>query len=104
MLIKLVTYLLFGNPEEKVQKVTDAVEKLYPLANKALERLTALHEEANHTSSTVTHIQFELAERRALVDALAESNGVNVDDVLASADLPVEPPDSDVERQSEAND
>ena len=86
-----------GGTAKKLQKVMDAAEQLYSKMNEVIERLNTLEEEVEHTSTQVDHLDRDLAEQRALVEALAEQNGLDVENVLDNADLPAEPSEDDEE-------
>jgi len=87
-----------GGTAKKLQKVMDAAEQLYSKMNEVIERLNTLEEEVEHTSTQVDHLDRDLAEQRALVEALAEQNGLDVENVLDNADLPPEPSEDDEEK------
>jgi DNA anti-recombination protein RmuC len=80
-----------GGTAKKLQKVMESAEKLYAKMNEIIGELKALQQEVEDTSQQVDHLERDLAEQRALVEALAETEGIDVGDVLASADLPPEP-------------
>ncbi|MFC7133672.1 MULTISPECIES: DUF5798 family protein [Salinibaculum] len=84
-----------GGTAKKLQKVIDAAEQLYSKMNEVIERLTKLERDVEHTSTQVDHLERDVAEQRALVEALAEQQGIDVDDVLEQADLPPEPTAAD---------
>jgi methyl-accepting chemotaxis protein len=76
---------------KKLQKVAHAAEELYGKMNEVIGRLTDLEAEVERTSAQVDHIEYDLAEQRALLEAVAAAEGLDPDDVLESADLPPEP-------------
>ena len=84
-----------GGTAKKLQKVMDSAEKLYAKMNEIIGELKALQQEVEDTSQQVDHLERDLAEQRALVEALAESEGIDVDAVLDAADLPPEPDGDD---------
>lgn len=88
-----------GGTAKKLQKVMDSAEKLYSKMNEIIGELKALQQEVEDTSEQVDHLERDLAEQRAIVEALATAEGIDVEDVLAEADLPPRPddagPDSD---------
>jgi DNA anti-recombination protein RmuC len=77
-----------GSTAKKLQKVVDAAEQLYAKMNEVIQRLTTLEEEVETTSRQVDVLERELAEQRALLDAVAETEGIDVEETLAAADLP----------------
>jgi predicted nuclease with TOPRIM domain len=80
-----------GGTAKKLQKVIDAAEQLYSKMNEVIDRLNGLEEEVEHTSSQVDQLEHDVAKQHALLEALAEQEGVDVESVLADADLPPDP-------------
>lgn len=80
-----------GGTAKKLQKVTNAAEELYTKMNEVIGRLQALETEVERTSEQVDRIEYDVAEQRAVIDAMAEAQGVDVETVLESADLPPDP-------------
>ena len=75
-----------GNTAKRLQKVVDAAEQLYAKMNEIIGELKSLQTEVEQTSEQVDRMERDLAEQRALVEALAEREGVNVEAVLAEVD------------------
>lgn len=73
----------FGSTAKKLQKVTDMADKLYERFEKLREQVNELTGSVEETSDRVESLESDLAEQRALVEALAEQQGVDVDAVLA---------------------
>lgn len=84
-----------GGTAKKLQKVMDSAEKLYAKMNEIIGELKDLQQEVEDTSQQVDHLERDIAEQRALLDALAAEEGIDTEAVLAEADLPPEPPESD---------
>jgi DNA anti-recombination protein RmuC len=80
--------MALGGTAKKLQKVIDAAEQLYSKMNEVIERVGRVEEDLEKTSGQVDNIERELAEQRALVEALAEQQGVDVEAALEAADLP----------------
>lgn len=76
---------------KKLQKVAKAAEELYGKMNEVIGRLTDLEAEVERTSAQVDHMEYDLAEQRAILEAIADAEGLDVDDILESATLPPEP-------------
>jgi methyl-accepting chemotaxis protein len=76
---------------KKLQKVANAAEELYGKMNEVIGRLTDLEAEVERTSAQVDQIEYELGEQRAILEAIADAQGLSVDEVIESADLPPEP-------------
>jgi DNA anti-recombination protein RmuC len=89
-----------GSTAKKLQNVVDAAEQLYAKMNEVIQRLTTLEEEVESTSRQVDVLERELAEQRALIDAVARTEGIDVEETLAAADLPE--PDSEDDPTDEA--
>jgi DNA anti-recombination protein RmuC len=77
--------------KKKVQRLIKVAEESYKKISELLERMERLQNDLETTSRQVDHIEYELAEQRVLLEALAEQRGVDVETVLAEADLPPEP-------------
>ncbi|MFB6309572.1 MAG: DUF5798 family protein [Salinirussus sp.] len=77
-----------GGTAKKLQKVASAAEELYGKMNEVMSRLTELEADVERTSEQVDRIERDVAEQRALVEALAEAQGVDIAAVLDAADLP----------------
>jgi DNA anti-recombination protein RmuC len=82
--------MALGGTAKKLQKVIDAAEQLYSKMNEVIERVGRVEEDLETTSAQVNHIEHELAEQRALVEALAEQQGIDAEATLAAADLPAD--------------
>lgn len=77
--------------KRKVQRLIKVAEESYKKISELLERMERLQNDLETTSRQVDHMEYELAEQRVLLEALAEQRGVDVETVLAEADLPPEP-------------
>jgi DNA anti-recombination protein RmuC len=80
-----------GGTAKKLQKVTNAAEELYTKMNEVIGQLQELRQEVQQTSEQVDRMEYDIAEQRAVVNALAEAEGIDIEAVLESADLPEEP-------------
>jgi DNA anti-recombination protein RmuC len=77
--------------KKKIQRLSKIVEKSYKKINEMLSRMQTVEEDLDKTSQKVDHIEYDLAQQRALVEALATERGIDVDEVLDEAELPPEP-------------
>lgn len=77
----------FGDTAKKLQKVTSAAEDLYEKMNQLRGQVQSLREEVATTSEQVDEIEADLAEQRALLEALAENEGIDVETVVADAHI-----------------
>jgi len=77
----------FGDTAKKLQKVTSAAEDLYEKMNQLRGQVQSLREEVATTSEQVDEIETDLAEQRALLEAIAETEGLDVETVIADAHI-----------------
>ncbi|MDH5020773.1 DUF5798 family protein [Halobacterium rubrum] len=75
----------FGSTAKKLQKVTEMADKLYERFEKLREQVSDLTGTVEETNDRVADLEAELAEQRAIVEALAERRGVDVDTVVEDA-------------------
>jgi chromosome segregation ATPase len=76
----------FGSTAKKLQKVTDTADKLYERFEKLRDQVSDLTGSVEETNERVAALETELAEQRALLEALAESENVDVDAVVEDVD------------------
>lgn len=74
----------FGSTAKKLQQVTEVADKLYERFEKLREQVKELTGTVEETNDRVAALETELDEQRALIEALAEENGLDVDDVTAN--------------------
>lgn len=84
-----------GSTAKKVQTVADTAEKLYVRVNEMREQVEQLRQTVSTTEERLERVEAELAEQRALVAALAEERGVDVESVLADVEAPTDPDDAE---------
>jgi len=77
----------FGDTAKKVQRVANMAEDLYEKMNQLRGQIQSLREEVETTSEQVDEIERDLAEQRALLEAIAENEGVDVETVIADAHI-----------------
>jgi chromosome segregation ATPase len=87
--------------KKKIQRATKVAEESYKKMNEMLERMQGMEEDLQTTSDQVDYMEAELAEQRVLLEAIAEEQGLAVDEVLGDADLP-ESPGAQREEESES--
>lgn len=80
-----------GDTAKKLQNVMESAEKLYAKMNEIIGELRNLQREVEDTSQQVDHLERDVAEQRALLEALATEEGLDVDSVLENVELPPEP-------------
>ncbi|MDS0282871.1 DUF5798 family protein [Haloarcula onubensis] len=74
-----------GSTTKKLQKVVDMADDLYTKLNEQKEQLQELHATVEETSDRVDAIDREQTEQRALIEALAEEQGLDTDAILTEA-------------------
>lgn len=74
-----------GNAAKKIQQLSDLAEKLYARVTELREMLEATQEQVDDTHERVTQLERQLDEQRALVDALAEEQGLDPEMLTATA-------------------
>jgi len=75
----------FGSTAKKLQKVTEYAEQLYERFEKLREEVDELRGTVEDTNDRVGELERQLAEQRALVEALAEQDGVDVEAAVEDA-------------------
>jgi len=92
--------------KRKIQRATKVAEESYKKMNELLERMQRMQQDVETTSKQVDRIEYDVARQGALIEAIAESQGLDTDELLAAADLP-EPPESlaeNAEAEDDADD
>lgn len=74
-----------GSTTKKLQKVADIADDLYTKLNEQREQLQELRSTVEETSDRVEAIDREQTEQRALLEALAEEQGLDTDAILTEA-------------------
>ena len=75
-----------GSTARKVQKLADLAEKLYGQVQDVRERVAGIDEDLEATTERVEHVETEQRRQRALLEAIAEEHGVDVEQVVDAAD------------------
>jgi len=78
--------MAFGDTAKKLKKLSNTAEKLYAKMNDLVEQLQDLRARVENTSDQIETMDRELAEQRAIVEALAEEQGVDVDGIVAEVE------------------
>ncbi len=87
-----------GATAKKIQMLSDTAEDLYHKLTEVLERVRGIETSIEETNERVTTIEHRLDQHGALIEAIAEANGVDVEEVLAA----VEAPEAEGETEEEA--
>ncbi len=77
-----------GSTAKKIQKVADTAEKLYAKLNELREQVLAIRDSLEDTDERVQRLENENAEQRAIIEALAREEGIDIESVLEDAELP----------------
>ncbi|WP_181686300.1 DUF5798 family protein [Halorhabdus salina] len=94
----------FGDTAKKLQKVTGMAEDLYEKMNDLRGQIQSLREELETTSEQVNEMERDLAEQRALLEALAEEQGLDVDAIVADTHIEDTAAVADAEGGAESDD
>ena len=76
-----------GSTAKKLQKVAEIADELYTKVNELKTQLQELRQTVEETEDRVDDMDRELAEQRALIEALAEAQDLDPDAVIAEAGL-----------------
>ncbi|MFC4356528.1 DUF5798 family protein [Halobium salinum] len=74
-----------GGTAKKIQKVAEMAEDVYQRLNEMREELRRTKETVEMTKDRVDSLESEVVEQRALVAAIAEEQGLDVDSIRATA-------------------
>lgn len=74
-----------GNTAKKLQKVAEMAETLYRKIDELRTQVNTVREDVERTSQRVEHIERELDAQRAVLNAIAREQGVDVDALVAEA-------------------
>lgn len=77
-----------GSTAKKIQKVADTAEKLYAKLNELREQVLAIRDSLEATDGRVQQLEIENAEQKALIEALAREQGIDVESVLDDVETP----------------
>lgn len=75
-----------GSTAKKLQRVADLAEDLVGRLNELRDRVNTMEKTVDTTNERVATMQEELATQRALIEALAEAEDVDVEAVLEAAE------------------
>lgn len=80
-----------GGTAKKLQRIANMAEEMYARVNELREQLNGLGQTVEQTNATVEQLRREHAETRALVEQLAEQEGIDVEEVLQNTNVQGEP-------------
>jgi uncharacterized protein YaaN involved in tellurite resistance len=84
-----------GDTKKKLQKMMDSAEKTYKKINEVRDDVEDVREKVDRTNERVETMDRELAEQRALLEAVAAENDLDVEELIAEVASEAEPTDSD---------
>jgi hypothetical protein len=74
--------------KKKIQRVVKVGEETYKKINEVIEKVEQLQNDLAKTSEQVDYIEREQAEQRALLEALAEKQDLDVEEILDGVEYP----------------
>jgi septal ring factor EnvC (AmiA/AmiB activator) len=77
-----------GSTAKKLQKLADVAEKLFTRVNEMRGEIQQLQSSVLNTEADSASVRRELAEQRAIVEAIADQQGIDVEAVVDDADIP----------------
>ncbi|MFC7069094.1 DUF5798 family protein [Halobaculum lipolyticum] len=93
-----------GSTAKKLQTVADMAEKLYAKVNEIREQVESVQRSVETTETRVEALERESVRQRAVIEALAERQGVDVDAVLDDLDVHEDATDADDDGSEAATD
>ncbi|AUX10180.1 hypothetical protein AArcSl_2560 [Halalkaliarchaeum desulfuricum] len=76
-----------GGTAKKIQTLADTAEKMYQRLNELREQVQATQESVTDTTDRVKRLENEMAEQRALLNAVAAELDIDVETVSAEAHI-----------------
>lgn len=76
-----------GSTAKTLQRVADMGEELYSRLNEVRSQLKQLRDTVEETNDHVASLESEIEEQRAILNALAEKQGVDVESVVAEVHI-----------------
>ncbi len=74
-----------GSTAKKLQTVAEVAEKLYTKVNELREEVDAMRETVTTTEERVERLEKEAAAQRALLEALAHQEGIDIEEPLGDS-------------------
>ncbi|MFC3957113.1 DUF5798 family protein [Halovivax cerinus] len=74
-----------GSTAKKIQLVSEKAEQMYKQVQELQGRIVTLEGAVDETHDTVTDLEGDVAEQRALLEAIAADRGLDVDAILTEA-------------------
>ncbi|MEM4782699.1 MAG: DUF5798 family protein [Halalkalicoccus sp.] len=76
-----------GSTTKKIQMMADKAEQLYAQLNEVKQQLEDLRVKVDTTHETVTGLEVKHEQNRAILEALAEKEGIDVEQVITEASI-----------------
>jgi DNA repair ATPase RecN len=76
-----------GNTAKKLQRVADMAETLYEKVDELRSQVNEVKAHVETTSQRVERIERDLDDQRAVLDALAREQGIDVDALIAESTI-----------------
>lgn len=76
-----------GGTAKKLQKVAEMAEDVYARLNDLRDQIREMRETVGETQDRVETLEAESAEQRAILEAMAENQGIDVEAVTATAHI-----------------
>lgn len=76
-----------GSTTKKIQIIADKAEQVYAQVDELREQLAEVRVKVDTTHDTVTELKVKHEQNRALLEALAEEQGIDVEQVLTDASI-----------------
>lgn len=74
-----------GSTAKKIQLVSEKAEQMYKQVQELQQRIIGLEGAVDETHDTVTDLETDIAQQRALLEALAEDRGLDTEAIIAGA-------------------
>lgn len=91
-----------GSTTKKIQMMADKAEQLYVQLNEVKKQLEDLRVKVDTTHETVTGLEVRHEQNRAILEALAEEQGIDVEQVITDASIEDVDPDGTAGDDSES--
>ncbi|KAB1196342.1 MULTISPECIES: DUF5798 family protein [Haloferax] len=76
-----------GGTAKKLQKVAEMAEDVYKKLNELRGQIVEVRETVDETKQRVDKLEAENAEQRAILEALAEEQGIDIDATIANVHI-----------------
>lgn len=78
--------MVLGGASQKISTIVELAEELYEKVTELREQLAATRETLDGVDDRVRGLEREADEQRAILEAVAAAQGIDVDDVLSDLD------------------